>query len=240
LTAISELLAEAQSHHHAGRLQDAQDLYAEIIEQDPTHGDALNLLGTVLAQSGQVEQAVAFLRRAVQAAPEVPNYACNLGVVLMDLGRYDQSKAAFEKAIKADRRFADAYYNLGKLYKQMELPGEAVLAFEQTLSLAPERFDALVNMGNMYFDQNRLAEAITCFKGATIDPEHDMAARAWINLGNTYRRMGDDISAIEAYGEVKGGAEYEPSRLDRENRIGLVRPRPIGEKVRDGRRLLMV
>ncbi|NQV57845.1 MAG: tetratricopeptide repeat protein, partial [Rhodospirillales bacterium] len=76
MNSIRELLTEAQSHHHSGRLHDAQALYIEIIEQDPVHGDALNLLGTVLAQRGEVENAVTFLRRATRAEPDVPNYAC--------------------------------------------------------------------------------------------------------------------------------------------------------------------
>ena len=83
MPSIKELFTQAQSLHHAGRFRDAQAVYAEIIEEDPEHADALNLLGTVLAQQGRPKQAVGFMRRATQADPEVPNYYCNLGVVLL-------------------------------------------------------------------------------------------------------------------------------------------------------------
>jgi len=197
---LRRLFAEAQAHHHAGRLAEAQALYAEIVGVEPGHGDALNLLGTVLAQRGNSEQAVYFIRRATQAAPERAPYHVNLGVVLTALGRYDEAKACFDRALKADNKFVDAYYNLGNLLKQMDLPEPALLAYEQARTLDPKRTDALVNMGNILYDTGRLDEAVELFNAAIYaDPKAPRATRALINLGNTFRRMGDAERAIQAY-----------------------------------------
>ncbi|MDP6645169.1 MAG: tetratricopeptide repeat protein [Rhodospirillales bacterium] len=223
MPSIKELFAEAQSYHHAGKFRDAQTVYAEIIEQEPEHADALNLLGTVLAQQGKHEQAVGFLHRATQAAPDVPNYFCNLGVVQMDLGRYDESKRSFERALKLDRRFVDAYYNLGKLLKQMELFDAALLAFEQARSIDPQRIDSLINMGNILFDLNRLDEAISSFETAAAgDPENRQVGRALINLGNAHRRKGDDAAAIEAYGKALARRRHDGLRIKAATTLPIV------------------
>jgi len=200
---LRRLFAEAQAHHHAGRLAEAQELYAEIIGHDSTHADALNLLGAVMAQRGQAEQAVYFMRRATQAQPVRAPYHTNLGVVLTALGRYDEAKGSFDRAIKAEPGFADAYYNLGNLLKQMELPDAALLAYEQARTLAPKRADILINMGNLLYDAGRLEQAIEIFNAAIdLDPASLRATRALINLGNVYRRMGDAVRAKQVYGRA--------------------------------------
>ncbi|MBT3553871.1 MAG: tetratricopeptide repeat protein [Rhodospirillaceae bacterium] len=224
MPSIKELFAQAQILHHAGRFRDAQAVYAEIIEEEPEHADALNLLGTVLAQQGRPKQAVGFMRRATQAGPEVPNYFCNLGVVLLDLGRYDESKRAFERALKIDRHFADAYYNLGKLFKQMELFDAALMSFEQARSIQPERIDTLINMGNILFDLNRLDEAIECFETAAVtgETENRQVGRALINLGNAQRRKGDADAARDAYTRFLARRRHDGLRIKSATTLPIV------------------
>ena len=40
------------THHQAGRLNDAEDLYRKALDLVPTHADALHLYGVLRAQSG--------------------------------------------------------------------------------------------------------------------------------------------------------------------------------------------
>ena len=220
---LRRLFAEAQAHHHAGRLAEAQALYADIVGHDPVHGDALNLLGTALAQRGQSEQAVYFIRRATRAAPDRAPYHVNLGVVLTALGRYDEAKAAFERAIKAEPNFVEAYYNLGNLLKQMELPEAALLAYEQARTLDPKRTDILINMGNVFYDTGRLDEAAEMFNAAIYaDPLTPGATRALINLGNTFRRMGDAEHAVQAYDLALGRDDSGGLRIKRATTLPVV------------------
>ncbi len=220
---LRRLFAEAQAHHHAGRLAEAQGLYAEIVGVDPKHGDALNLLGTVLAQRGNSEQAVFFMRRATQAEPARAPYHVNLGVVLTALGRYDEAKACFDRALKADDKFTDAYYNLGNLLKQMELPDAALLAYEQARTLDPKRTDILVNMGNILYETGRLDEAAEMFNAAIYaDPKAPRATRALINLGNTFRRMGDAERAGQAYDLALARDDSDGLRIKRATTLPVV------------------
>lgn len=221
---LVRLFAEAQVLHHAGRLNEAQEIYAEIVGRDETHADALHLLGTVLAQRGHAEQAVYFLRRATRVRPDRAPYFCNLGVVLMELGRYDESKAAFERAIAVDANSVAAYYNLGNLLKQMELPDAAVLAYAQARSLDPSHVDALINMGNVFYDSGNLDEAAEAFAAAiqVAGPETPRATRAQINLGNTFRRMGDSVRAVASYDRVLARGDHAGLRIKRATTIPVI------------------
>ncbi len=224
MASLEELFAEAQAHHQARRFGEAEAGYIEILRRDPQHSDALNLLGTTLAQSHRPEKAVEFIRRAIQQQPNQAHYHVNLGVILQDLGRYDEAKASYERAIKSDKHFPEGYYNLAKLFKQMELPEAALLTYEQLLSIDPKRTDALVNMGNILFDNGQLDQAIKCFqKAATMNPKAGRKNnRALINLANTYRRQGEDEKAIAAYDQVLGTRFHDGVRIKQATTLPVV------------------
>ena len=114
--------------------------------------DVLNLLGTVLAQSGKSKEAIGYIHQAVNLRPDLALFRVNLGVIFQDLREFDRAEECYENAISIDPELGDAYYNLAKLYKQMGKLDAALLTYEHLLSYSPERQDALINMGNIHFD----------------------------------------------------------------------------------------
>jgi predicted O-linked N-acetylglucosamine transferase (SPINDLY family) len=210
---IDIFFSQAQEHHNARRFAEAKKIYVEILTVNPDHPDALNLLGTALAQSGDPEEAVKYLQRAIDLRPDLAPYRVNLGVILQDLGRNGQAEECYKHSIRIDDTFGEAYYNLAKLYKQIGKPDVALKTYEHLLSLNPGRQDALVNMGNIYFDKGSLEKSIICFRTAsTVSSKNkQLTDQAFINLANTYRRQGEDLKAIETYKQV----------LDTQNFFGL-------------------
>ena len=212
---INELLSQGLENHRAKRFTMAKQLYLEILEECPQHPDALNLLGTAIAQDDEPEKAIQFIQQAILFRPELAPYRVNLGVVFQDLGRFDQAEASFQYAIQLDEKFVDAYYNLAKLYKQVEKPISAIKTYKKLLSLAPQRQDALINMGNIYFDDGSLEKAITYFKKASLinSGNEQLKDQAIINLGNTYRRKGQDLDSIRTYERVLSRSAYPGLRI---------------------------
>ena len=210
---IDTLFSEAQEHHYARRFVEAKKIYAQILKVIPENPDVLNSLGTALAQSGNSKEAVGYLHRAINLRPDLALFRVNLGVILQDLQEFDRAKECYEHAINIDAGVGDAYYNLAKLYKQMGNLDAALSTYEHLLSLSPGRQDALINLGNIHFDNGALDDAIACFQKALLENSADkqLADQANINLANTYRRQGENVRAIEAYGHV----------LSREFRAGL-------------------
>ena len=50
---IAQAMQEAIALHRQNRLREAERLYARVLKATPDHFDALHLLGTIKAQSGQ-------------------------------------------------------------------------------------------------------------------------------------------------------------------------------------------
>jgi len=63
---VSEALAIAVQHHQAGDLQAAEQIYRQILADNPNHADALHLLGVIAYQMGQNEVAIDRIRRAIE------------------------------------------------------------------------------------------------------------------------------------------------------------------------------
>ena len=60
-------LQKAIDLHRAGRRPEAEALYRVFLQSAPDHGEANHNLGSLLAQHGEMQQSVAFFRRALQA-----------------------------------------------------------------------------------------------------------------------------------------------------------------------------
>ncbi|MEE3000158.1 MAG: tetratricopeptide repeat protein [Pseudomonadota bacterium] len=201
---IELLFSQAQEHHHARRFVQAQQIYYKILKKRPDHPDALNLLGTALAQGGEPEKAVKYLQQAIEIRPDLAPFRVNLGVIFQDLGKFDQAEECYKQSIKIDKMSEEAYYNLAKLYRQLEKLEAALKTYQHLLLLNPERQDALVNIGNIHVESGSLEKAINFFQtAASISSENkQITDQAIINLANTYRRQGEDLKAIEIYGRA--------------------------------------
>ncbi|MEA1674460.1 tetratricopeptide repeat protein [Nitrospirillum sp. BR 11163] len=112
MASLSEVLSTAVAHHEAGRLDDAEAIYAAILEQVPDQIDALHLtgvlilqrsLGAVPADPSRVAAGVALIRRAhaQPAAAAIPDIAANLGRGLSALARAYARTGANTKALEA-------------------------------------------------------------------------------------------------------------------------------------------
>ncbi len=72
-------------------------------------------LGTLLAEQGQLEQAVQRLQQAVEAQPASARARHNLGVGLGVLGRLHDARAQLEEALRLQPDYPEAHYNLGNI-----------------------------------------------------------------------------------------------------------------------------
>ena len=69
----------AQQHHLAGKLSQAETVYNEILKAEPNNPDALHLLGALCHQSGNVENAIELILKALAGHPNFPEAYNNLG-----------------------------------------------------------------------------------------------------------------------------------------------------------------
>jgi predicted Zn-dependent protease len=71
---LEQVLLQAISHHQAGRIEIAEDLYRTILEVQPQHPQANYQLGLLAVQVNQAENGLPHFAAALQAQPEQVRY----------------------------------------------------------------------------------------------------------------------------------------------------------------------
>lgn len=187
------LFARATATHRAGRLEEAEAAYREILALDPAHAEAHNWLGVVCQQKGDGGEALAHMREAVKLAPTSADFANNLGLTEMKQGDLDGARRSFEKAIALNPRLAQAHYNLGLVHQNLRRPGRAIPCFHQAIALAPNYANAQLSLGNALSDIGD--------HEAAIDVLHRLAAAA-PNVPAVLFNLASALRAAQKYEEA--------------------------------------
>ena len=87
MTNIAEMIQKDIDHHHAGRLDQASELYEQVLKTQPKNSSVLHSLGTPAYQRGLSDAAVDLLSRAVAANGSIAQFHNLLGIALEITGK---------------------------------------------------------------------------------------------------------------------------------------------------------
>jgi Tfp pilus assembly protein PilF len=126
----------AEAHTFLGWTYSFQGRYDEAIAEchraigvDPEFGNPYNDIGAYLIELGRYEEAIHWLRKAMQARRYEPRHFphANLGRVWLKLGRRKEAMLEFRKALEIEPNYAVARRELAKLVGgNGSGPGQAV------------------------------------------------------------------------------------------------------------------
>ncbi len=166
MNSISDVLAIALQHHQAGNLPQAEQLYQQILQQQPDHVDAIHLLGAIAYQSGNRAQAIALYRQALNINPNLALVHSNLGIVLRLQGDYEQTIYHYQQAITLQPNSAQFHYNLGLVRQEQGNLETAQVYYEKAIALNPNYPEAYHNLGLILNQIGQLEASRTCYQQA--------------------------------------------------------------------------
>jgi tetratricopeptide (TPR) repeat protein/polysaccharide pyruvyl transferase WcaK-like protein len=182
---LTETLNLALQYHKAGDFQQAEALYRRALACAPNEPDLLHLLGLLAIQTGNNEQAVSFIRKAIQYNGKPAKFHANLAVALQNLGRDKEAMSACSKALAIEPNNFSAYNTLGNAFWRQGKIDHAVRSFRKALCIKPYTAEIHLNLGKALKEMDKLDEAEECFKRAVaLNPNY---AEAYLNLGVLYR-----------------------------------------------------
>ncbi len=187
----------AVQHHKAGRLSQAENIYQQILQNDPNQSVALHLLGVIAHQKGRNDTSVDLITKALSLKPDLAEAHSNLGAVLRELGNPEEAVASCRKALDLKPDYIEAHYNLGVVLQELGKLEEAVASFRKALGLKPDHVEAHNNLGGALWKLGNPEEAISSFRKA-LDLKPDYA-EAHNNLGNALRDLGKPVEALTQY-----------------------------------------
>ncbi|MEJ8472661.1 tetratricopeptide repeat-containing sulfotransferase family protein [Roseibium algae] len=166
ITNVTRLAQDALAHQHAGRIDVALAMFAEVISHEPRHPQANFSLGIAAYQSGEIDVAVGYLQTASSTARKHPQVHQLLGLALLNTGNYSGARTALQKAVALAPRTADFHAHLGDLYRLQHKPGLSRQSFERALRLDPENGYGLLGIGQLEISLGNIDEAVKWFEKA--------------------------------------------------------------------------
>ena len=183
-----ELLNQALDLHRQGNLDQALILYSKVIEIDPEHTDALNLVGCLYSQLGDHSKGESFLRRALRNSPESSLIWLNLAAIQRESRKLSESLESLFKAIECDPDNSQARDLMCANFLALGRIRESIEAGELAVKLTPRNASCWNNLGTAYYRGKKLDEAESCFlRAQELNPQ---LVGLLGNLGACYTDMG--------------------------------------------------
>ncbi len=186
------IILSASSWKQTTYWRNSETLWTHTLAVTQNNDVALEDLGTLLMERGQLDDALAYFQKAltVRSGSGQRHYKFSLaliydsiGNVLAREGRTDEAIANFRQAIEFRPDYADAHYNLGTvLFKRGDVDG-AIAEWRTTLLLHPYDAGAHTSFGNALVEKGLLREAADHYeKALQSEPDSILALNnlAWV------------------------------------------------------------
>jgi tetratricopeptide (TPR) repeat protein len=229
---VSATLRQAIDSQRAGRRDDAERAYHEIIDADPAHPVAHHNLGILLAQTGRIVSGLPHLKLALESDPGESLYWFSYVKGLLTAGDFTAAETTLQRVRQrglADGRFAALMDSLGSALLARGNVETAIRCYRDALEMAPAFADAHHHLGSALSENGRIAEgfehymrrAALVFGGeksppARPDPphkvRHDLAQREY--LGDPAAEKFHLVAGERIDGPAVNPARATPDLLD--------------------------
>lgn len=163
---VQQLAQLALQHHQAGKLDEAEKLYRQVISLSPNSAETYINLGVALKARGQPAEAIALYRQGIALRADFPEAHNNLGNALKEMGQWAEAIAAYRRVVALRPESAESYINLGNTLRDAGQLDEAQDVFRRAITLKGDFAQAYLNLGNVLKDRGKLDEAISAFRQA--------------------------------------------------------------------------
>ncbi len=108
--------ADAEKFLYQDRLDEAKAAVQNALRLAPRDPAALNILGVIALQRGELESAIKTIGQAVKIRPDAADPRHFLGLAYEHMGRFDEAIASFQAALALQPGLADTLGELAKIF----------------------------------------------------------------------------------------------------------------------------
>jgi tetratricopeptide (TPR) repeat protein len=178
----SALTQQALELFAQGNCQEVLNLLAYADPRQADDAAFLNIAAACEISVGVSARAEAYLRRALELAPNFADAWHNLGNLLRDSRRLQEAGACFRQALSLRPGFADAYADQGQLLALQGLEAEAEKNYRRALSLKPDCAAAELSLAILLLSQGHWREGLRRYEARCALPGFTLLNAALAHL----------------------------------------------------------
>ncbi|MFQ5770710.1 MAG: tetratricopeptide repeat protein, partial [bacterium] len=200
------------AYQQTGDLDSAEEKLRKAQNLAPSDPGMNYYLGNLLFLRKKMEEAIKFLNKSLQRAPEkAPVRAITLSTLAAaydEMGEYEKSLEYYQKALQIDPDNATILNNYSySLSERGERLEEALEMVNKALEVEPENGAFLDTIGWVYYKLGDYKKALEYIKKSIA--VRDESAEVLEHLGDIYEKLGQMDLAIQFW---KKAMELEPDR----------------------------
>ncbi len=204
-------LNAAKRQLQAGNLEAAKRTLTELLQEDPSHREALYYLGVGQRQGGDNDGALATLITLNNTHPDYGRAYQERAYNLMALKRQDEAAACFERAVQLNPALLASWKALVGRYEHQQRANEvkearARVSWLESLPRELQSVSSLIHEGKLF-----IAEQI-CRQFLQREPHHKEGMRLLADIGNQLQILDDAEYLLESC--VAFYPDFHRARLD--------------------------
>src|SRR3984893_14875736 len=175
----------------------AEEIFREILQEDPSHAAALCGLAAVSLAADRPHDAERLLRHALKHSQYLPLAYRGLAPALLALGRPEEAQAATRHLVKIEPESPQTWVASAGVATRLMRQQEALEAYERAARLKPEEVRLRMSVGHVQKTLGRRADSEASYKAALeMDPGR---AEAWWSLADlkNYSFSDAEIAAMQ-------------------------------------------
>ncbi len=198
-------LKRALDAYDAGDLKTAEPLLVALASRHPSSYEANEALGSLYAESGRTDLAIASLRRACRIAPQQGLAHANLGAAYLKGSQLDEAVSELKTSLKLDPHNGSTLSNLGQAWMLKGKPRDAAPAFAEAAALRPDDPQLAYDLALALYESGSLKEAGAALGRISPEGSSDQVESL---AGDVAEKLGDFKAAFQHY---QAAAQKNPS-----------------------------
>jgi tetratricopeptide (TPR) repeat protein len=175
----------------------SENIFREILREDPSHVAALCGLAAVSLAADMAHDAERLLRHALKQCAYLPLAYRGLGPALLALGRLKEAEAATRHLMKIEPDSPQTWVTIAGVATRLMRQEEALEAYERAARLKPQEVGLRMSVGHVQKTLGRRHDSEASYKAALqMDPGR---AEAWWSLADlkNYSFSDAEIAAMQ-------------------------------------------
>jgi tetratricopeptide (TPR) repeat protein len=141
---------EAVNLASSGRLEEAKNVFEEILLEDPKNADVLYNLGMCFTDLGQPDDAITVLKKSIGYNPKYSNSYVALGYAYAKTGDRESATKYFLEALQLDPDNSYAMRNLGGLFGKSGDMEKSLYYLDKAYKINPSDANTVYGLGYCY------------------------------------------------------------------------------------------